>query len=183
MESIGVWLSILQVEVTFLGMKGLLYPIQLSRSVVFHYTFNPWNHPGLWKKETLITYIVPFFVICLNSYTRILDRCSPSYAFMTVWVIERIWYDSSRNLAWTIWCMKVSTTRDTTQKFCVNDLATAFTRRPVSQAAPVIASYWAPCPYFLALLMIHAPVKDHYWIKCPTSLISSWWSIPRHPAI
>ena len=34
-------MSILQVAVTFGGMKGFLYSILLSRSVVFHYTFDP----------------------------------------------------------------------------------------------------------------------------------------------
>jgi len=41
MESIGVWLSIFQVAVTFGGMKGFLYPVLLSPSVVFQYTFDP----------------------------------------------------------------------------------------------------------------------------------------------
>jgi len=31
----------LPVAVTFGGMKGFLYPILLSQSVVFHYTFDP----------------------------------------------------------------------------------------------------------------------------------------------
>jgi hypothetical protein len=34
--------------------------------------------------------------------------------------------------------MKVSTTRDITQKLCVYDLPTSFIRRPVSQAATVM---------------------------------------------
>jgi len=46
LESIGEWLSILQVAVTFGRMKGFSYPILLSRSVVFHYTFDPWSQPG-----------------------------------------------------------------------------------------------------------------------------------------
>ena len=164
-------------------MKGFLYPILLSRSVVFHYTFDPWNQPGPWEKSTLITNFPPFFVICSNSYTRILDRCSPSYASMTLQVIERIWYAISCNQTRTVSSMKISMTRDNTHKLCVYDLATWFIRRPVSQAATVIASYWAPCLYILVLLMIHAPVKDCYWSKHPTSLISSRWSMPGHLAI
>jgi len=176
-----VWWSILKVAVTFSGIKGFLYPILLSRSVVFHYTFDPWNQPGPWEKETLITQIPPLFVICSNSYTRILDRCSPLYASMTLQVIDGIWYDISRNPTRTISSMKVSTTRDITHKVCMYDFATSFNRTPVSQAAIVIAFYWAPCLYILVLLMIHAPVKDHNWSKHPTSLISSRWSMPGHP--
>jgi len=37
----GVWLGLLQVAVTFGGMEGILYPILLLPSVVFHYTFDP----------------------------------------------------------------------------------------------------------------------------------------------
>jgi len=175
-------LSILQVAVTFGGMKGFSYPILLSQSVVFRYTFDPWNQPGPWAKEILITHMLSFFVICSNSYTRILDRCSPSYASMTLQVIEGLWYDISRNPTRTISSLKVSMTRDITHKLCVYDLATSFNRRPVSQAATVIASYWAPCLDILVLLMIHTPVKDRYWSKHPTSLISSQWSMPGHQA-
>jgi len=155
-------LSILQVAVNFGGMKGCIYPILLSWSVVFHYTFDPWNQPRPWEKETLITHILPFFVICSNSYTRILDRCSPSYAWMTLQVKDGIWYDISRKSTRTISSMKVSTTRDITHKLWVYDLATSFNWRPVSWAATVIDSYRAPCLYILLPLMIHTPVKDHY---------------------
>ena len=181
-ESIGVWLIILQVAVTFSGMKGFLYPILLLWSVVFHYTFDPWNQPGPWENETLFTNIPPFFVIYSNSYTAILDRCPHSYASMTSQVIEGIWYNISRNPTRTKSSMKLSTTRDITYTLCVYDLATSFNRRPVSQAATVIASYWAPYLYILALHMVHAPVKDCYWSKHPTSLISSRWSMHGHPA-
>jgi len=154
-------------------MKGFLYPILLSRSVVFHYTFDPWNQPGPWEKETLITHIPPFVVICSNSYSRILDRCSPLCTSMTSQVIEGIWYDISKNPTRTISSMKASKTRDITHKLCMCDLATSFNRRSASQAATLIASYWAPCLYILVLLMIHTPVKDRYWSKHPTSHISS----------
>jgi len=168
--------------VTLGRMQSFLYRIVWSRSVVFHYTFDPWNQPGPWEKETLITHILPFFVICSNSYTRILDRCSPSYASMTLQVIEGIWYDITWNPTRIISRMKVSMTRDITHKLWIYDLATSFNGRPVSRAATVIASYWAPCLYILVLIMIHAPVKDRYWSKHPTSLISSGWSMPGHPA-
>jgi len=167
---------------TFGGMKGFLYHFLLSRSVVFHYTFDPRNQPAPWEKETLITHILPFCIICSNSYTRIMARCSPSYASMTLLVIQGTWYDISRNPTGTISRVKVSTTRDIMHKLCLYDLATSFNRRPVSQAATVIALYWAPCLYILVLLMIHTPVKDRYWSKHPTSLISSPWSMPGHPA-
>jgi len=39
-EYSGVWLSILQVAVTFSRMKGFLYLIRLLQSVVFHSTFD-----------------------------------------------------------------------------------------------------------------------------------------------
>jgi len=172
----------MQVAVIFGGIKGFLYLILLSRCVVFHYTIDPWIQPRPWEKETLITHIPPLFVICSNSHTRILDRCSPSYASKTLQVIEGIWYDIFRNPLGTISSMKVSTTRDITHKLCVYDLATSLNRWPVSRAATVIGSYWAPCLYIVVLLMIHTPVKDRYWSKHSTSLISSRWSMPGHPA-
>jgi len=163
--------------------EGLLISHSVvTNCAVFHYPYDPWNQPGPSEKETLITHIPPFFVIRTNSYTRIWDRCSPLYASMTIQVIEGIWYDISRNPTRTISSMKVSTTRDITYELCVYDLATSFNRRAVSQAATVIAYYWAPCLNILVLLMIHTPVKDHYWNKHPTSLISSEWSLPGHPA-
>jgi len=163
----------LHVAVTIGRMNGFLCPILLSQTVVFHYTFDPWNQPGPREKETLLTRIPPFLVLCSDSYTRTWDRCSPSDASMTLQVKEGIWYDISRNPTRTISSIKVSTTRDITHKLCMYDLATSFNRRPVSQAATLIASYWAHCLFILVLLMIHAPVKDHYWCKHPTSLISS----------
>jgi len=141
----------MQVAITFGRMKGFLYPIQLSRPVVFHYTFDQWNQPGLWEKETLITHIPPFFVICSNSYTRIWDWCSPAYASMTLQVIEGIWHDISRNPTRTMSSMKVSTIRDVTHKLCVYDLAASFNRRPLSRAATVIAVMTkATSPSYLA---------------------------------
>jgi len=163
-------------------MKGFLFPILLSRSVVFHFTPDPWNQPRPWEKETLITRIPPLFFMCSNSYTSILHRCSPSYVSMTLLVKQGIWYDISRNPTRTISSMKVSMTRDITHMLCVYDHATWFNRRSVSRAATVIASYWAPCLYILVLLMIHTPVKDRDWRKHPISLISCRWSMPGHPA-
>ena len=181
-ESIRVWWSLLLVAVTFGGKKGIIYPIPLSWSVVLHNTFELWNQPGPWEKGTWITHISPFFVIYWNSYTRILDRYSPSYVSMTLQVIERIWYDISWNLTRTISSMKVSTSRDITYKLCMYEHAPSFNRRPVSRAATVIAAYWAPCLDILVLLMIHTQVKDLYWSKHPTSLISSRWSMPGYPS-
>jgi len=163
-------------------MKGSWYPILLSLSVVFHYTFDLWNQSKPWEKETLITHIPPFFVLCSNSYTKILDRCSPSYTLMTLQVIAGIWYNLSRNPTRTVSRINVSTPRDITHTLCVYDLATSFNIRPVSRAATVIASYWAPCLYIQVLLMIHAPAKDCYRSKHSTIIISSRWSMPGNPA-
>jgi hypothetical protein len=124
----------------------------------------------------------PVFVICSSSYTRILDRCSPSYVSMTLQVIQAIWYDISRNHTRTISSMKISMTRDNTYKLYVYDHVTSFNRMPVSRAATVIASYRAPCLYILVLLMTYTPVNDRYGSKHPTSLISSRWSMPGYPA-
>jgi len=78
--------------------EGLLISHSVVTScVVFHYTFDLWNIPGPWEKEISIIHIPPFIVICPNSYTTIWDRCSPSYASMTLQVIEGIWYDIPRN--------------------------------------------------------------------------------------
>jgi len=73
--------------VTFGRIQGILFPILLLWSVLFHYTFDPWNEPWPWEKETLISHIPPCFIIYLNSYSWILDRCSPSYALMTLQVV------------------------------------------------------------------------------------------------
>jgi hypothetical protein len=91
----------LQVAITFGRMKGFFYPILLARSVVFHSTFDPWNHP-IWEKENVITHVPSSFVLCSNHCTEILDRCSPSYASMTVQVMEVICYDISWNPTRTI---------------------------------------------------------------------------------
>jgi len=133
-EWIGVPFSILQLAVTLSGMEGCLCPIVLSWSVVFQSTFDPWNQPD-WETESLTTHILPFFVISSNSYTIILDRCSPLYASMTLQVIEGIWYDISSNPTRTISSVKVSMTRDITHKLCMYDHATSFSRRSVSRAA------------------------------------------------
>jgi len=150
-------------------MKAFMDPNLLSWTVVFHHTFDPWNQP-CWEKETLIRLILPIFVLCSNSYTRILDRCSSSYASMTSKFIEGITYDISRNPTRTIRSNKVSPTRDITHKLCVYDLATWFNRKPVSLAAIVIASYCAPFLNIIVLLRIHTAVKVHYWSINSTSL-------------
>jgi len=127
-------------------MKGFLHPILLSQTVVFHYTFAPWTQPLALRKESIITHILPFFVICLNSYTRLGDRWSPSYASMTLRVIDWIRFEISRNPTRTISSIKVSTARDITHMLCVYTLATSFNRWPVSRAATVIGPNWASLP-------------------------------------
>jgi hypothetical protein len=47
-------MSMLQVAVTFGRMKGILYPILLSQTVVFNYTFNPPYQPSFEKKIPLL---------------------------------------------------------------------------------------------------------------------------------
>jgi len=118
---IWAWVSILQLAVTFSGMKGFLYRIPSSQTVVFHYTFDPSNQSG-WEKATSITHIPPFIVTC--SYTRILDRCSPSYASMTWKVIVGIWQNILRNTKKTICSSEVNTPRNITQTLCMYVLAT-----------------------------------------------------------
>jgi len=138
-QLIGVWLSILKVVVTFGRIKGFLYPILSSWSVVFHYIFDPMNQPG-WEKYSWITHIPLFIVIFLNLYSRILHRCSHSYASMTLKIIDGIWYDISGNPTWTISSVKDRMTRDLTHTLCMYDLATSFDRGPVSRVATVMLS-------------------------------------------
>jgi len=149
-------------------MHAFLYPIQLSLSVVFHSTCDPWNQPG-WETQDLITCIPHFIVICSNSCTKVLDLCSPSYASMTFHVIEVIWYDICKNPRRTLSSMKVSMTRNITHKLCVYNLATSFDRRPLSHAATMLAFCCAPCLNIIVLLRIHAPVKGCYWHYHSTS--------------
>jgi len=131
--------------------------------------------PG-WDKETFITSILPHYVICSNSYNETWDSCSPSCSSMTLQVIKGIWYDTSRNQTRTISSRKVNTTKNVTHHLRVNDFATSYNRRPVIRAATVLAPYWAPCLSIIALLRIHAPVKDRDWSNHP---ISFWWSLCR----
>jgi len=118
-------------------MERISYPTQLSWIVVFHYTIDPWDQPS-WQKKWFITQIPLVCVTWLISCSGILDKWSPSYASMTLLVIEGIWYDISRNLTRTIYGMKVTTTRDSTQKLCVYDLATTINWRPVSREATLM---------------------------------------------
>jgi len=158
------------VAVTFGGRKGFLYPILLSWTVVFHYTFDPWNQPGSWEKGILITHIPPFFVICSNSYTRILDRCSHSCASVTIRVVEGIWYD----ISWTqqelypLWRLA--------QLGILHKCCACTTFQPHS-----IGGLWVEQQQWcfllsslsrhVILLRIHGPVKDRYWSNHPTSLL------------
>jgi len=52
--------------------EGILHPSSLSRTVVCHVAFDPMK-PGS-EDEIIITHFLPFFVICSNSYSRILER-------------------------------------------------------------------------------------------------------------
>jgi len=148
---------------------SFLYPILLSRTVVFHYTFDPWNHPGPWEKETLITHIPPFFVVCSNSYSRILDRCSPSCAPMTLTVVEGIWYDISRTQQelYPVWrlaqlgILHISCACTTLQPHSIGGLWVE-----QQQWCFLLSSL----SKHIVLLRIHTPVKDHYWRNHPTNL-------------
>jgi len=159
----------LQVAVTFGGRKGFLYPILLSQTVVFHYTFDPWNQPGPWEKETFVTHILPFFIICSNSYTGILDRCSPSRTSMTLTVVEGIWYDIFRTEQelYAVWRLA---RQGILQKRCA-----CTTLQPLS-----IGGLWderqqwcfllsSLCKH-VVLLRIHPPVKDCYWSNHSSSI-------------
>jgi len=77
--------------------------------------------PG-WEEEIIITHNLPFFVICLNSYTRNLDRSSPLFGSWLVKVIEGIRHDISRKPTRTRSGWKVSMTRNLTLKMYVYDL-------------------------------------------------------------
>jgi len=48
------------------------------------------------ENDTLITQSPFLSVLYSNLYTRMLDRCPPSYASMTLKIIEGIWYDIPR---------------------------------------------------------------------------------------
>jgi hypothetical protein len=135
---------------------------------VFHSTIDPWNQTG-WDESTFITHILPFFIIYSKSYTRILDWRSPWYAYMTVKVLDGVWYNTSRNPIRTLFSTKVSTTRDITHKLCIHDLPTPSSQRAVIQAAIVIAFYWDLCPCSTALLRIHATVQGCDWSNHGTS--------------
>jgi len=112
-----------------------------------------------------------------NSYTTRLDCCSPLYPSMTL-QIKGIRYDISRNPTWSISTLKVPTTRNIARKLCVYDLETSSDRRPVSWAATVLASYWAPPWTIIGLIRIHAPVTHRYWSNYR---ICFWWSLGGDP--
>jgi len=76
--------------------EGLLisHPVVTNRDVSLQ--LRSMKPTRAWEKVTLITDIPPFFVICSNSYTRILDRGSSSSASMTLTIIKGIWYNITR---------------------------------------------------------------------------------------
>jgi len=122
-----------------------------------------------WENETLITHILPFFAICSNSYTRMLDRWSTSCASMTLTVIQGIWYLFSRTQqelhpVWRLPWLGIL------YKRCA---CTTFEPHP-------IRGLWAKQQQWCFLLRsvsthcvvrrIHAPVNDRYRSNHPTSL-------------
>ena len=58
--------------------EGLLHSSSLSWTVVFHSTFAPMKAGR--EKDIILIHIPPFLVLCSNSYSRILDRCSPLFS-------------------------------------------------------------------------------------------------------
>jgi hypothetical protein len=131
------WLRVFQVGLAFSRMKALLNSILFLWSVVFHNTFDPWNKTD-WKTATLIKHMLSFFIICLNSYTRILDRLSLSYVFIPIMIISGIEYDMSRSTARTISSLKISTNGNITLQMFVYERATIL---PAQQYWTIIA--WA----------------------------------------
>jgi len=73
----GVWLRVLKISVTFGGMKASYIHLR-CHELEFHFAFDSMK-PG-WEKEIIITHFPPSFVICSNSYTRILDRSSSLFS-------------------------------------------------------------------------------------------------------
>ena len=122
-----------------------------------------------WERDTWITHIPPFFVICSNSYARMLDRCSHSCASMPLTIVEGIRYDISRTQQelYPVWRLVPLGIR---HKSCVWAMW-----QPHS-----IGGVWAEqqlwcfllrcmCKHII-LLWIHNPVKDCYWSNHPYSL-------------
>jgi len=112
--------------------------LQISHSVVTIYSVSQhlWSIKRTWLRKRNLNHTHSAFLYFMLEF--VLDRWSPSYASMTLSVIEGIWYDISRNPTWSISSMKVSMTRDITHKLHVNNHATTFNRQLVSQAATVM---------------------------------------------
>jgi len=168
-NSIEVWINRLLVALTLGWIKGFLYVILLPQSVLFCSIFDLSTQPS-WLKETMNTHIMPFFVISSNSYTRILDSYWPSYASMTVHIIDGISYDTSKTLTRTLSCIKVSLIMNIIHMLPLYNLVTLFIRWPVSRTATVLAFYWVPCLNLSILLSIHTAVMDCYWLFLSTSI-------------
>jgi len=122
-----------------------------------------------WEKQTLITHIPPFFVMCSNSYTRIFGEMLTFICFHDFlghrW--DMIWYLQNPTgiyLEWRFLRLGIL------HKHC-----------PCTTLQPhTIGGLWVEQQQWCFLLStmtkhsvlpkIHAPVKDRYWSKHPTSL-------------
>jgi len=122
-----------------------------------------------WEKEALLTHIPPFFVICSNLYSRILDRCSHSCAFLNLTVNEGKWYD----ISWTyqeqypVWNFVLL------GRLHITCVCTSLQPQIIGVLG-VEQQQW--CFLLSSLfrhivhLRIHALVKYHYWSNHPTHL-------------
>jgi len=121
------------------------------------------------EKETFITHIPPFFVICSNSNTRILDRYSSSCCSMTLTVVRGIWYDISRieQELYPVWRFAWL---GILHKGCA---CTIYQPHSIG-GLWVEQQQWrlllSSLSKHIILLSIHDPVKDCYWSNHPTTL-------------
>lgn len=120
--------------------------------------------------DTLTTQSPFFSVICSNSCTRIVHRCPPSYASMTLKVIDGIWYNISRTQQelypeWRLVQLGIShitCTCTTMQSHSIDGLW-------------VLQTEWCFLLSFLCrqvlLGRIHYMVKVHFWSNHLTNLL------------
>jgi len=122
-----------------------------------------------WEKDTLITHIPSFVVVCFNSYTTIQDRCSPVCVCTTLTVVEGMWYDMSRTQQelYSVWSL--------VRLGILHKSCACITIQPHS-----IGGLWvkqqqqcfqlSSLAKHIVLLRIHAPVKHRYWSIHPNNL-------------
>jgi len=147
--------------------EGLVYPSDLSQTAVFHCTFD--HIKPSWEKEIIITHILPFFVVCSNSFPRNLDRGSLSFGSWHYRSWNRLDMISPGNqqalspvarLAWlgiSHWKWVFTTYYFIHYVGCyLSSNSDCF----------LLSSLGILC----CLLRIHLLVKDRYWPKHPTSL-------------